>query len=116
MPVIIGIAQIVKGWKASYEPFLQVDREKMKVVKPISSFGLIARGVVFIVIGILAFYGGGIYDAKSAPGLEDALEWIQSLPVGWLILLFIAFGLVAFSAYCFIEAWYRRIGTERAGF
>lgn len=114
VPIGIGLAHIKKGWQAGFEKYFDPDYNKMGIVKPICSFGLIARGVIFIVIGILAFYGGGIYDANDAPGLQDALSWIQALPAGWLALLAIALGLVAFAAYAFVEAAYRRIGVERA--
>lgn len=114
VPVGIGFAHIKKGWTAGFEKYLDPAYNKMDLIKPICSFGLIARGVIFIVIGILAFYGGGIYDAEDAPGLEDALRWIQDLPMGWLALLAIALGLVAFAWYAFVEAAYRRIGVERA--
>jgi len=115
VPVGIGIAHIKKGWTAGFEKYFDPDYNKLGVVvKPICAFGLIARGVIFIVIGILAFYGGGIYDAQDAPGLEDALRWIQDLPMGWLALLAIALGLVAFALYAFVEAAYRRIGVEDA--
>ncbi|ESR24066.1 DUF1206 domain-containing protein [Lutibaculum baratangense] len=115
VPVGIGIAHIVKGWKASYERYMMADAETLRRIRPVCAFGLIARGVTFIVIGILAFYGGGIYDANDAPGLDEALQWIQDLPFGWLLLLMVALGLIAFAAYAFVEAWYRRIGVERAG-
>jgi hypothetical protein len=115
VPVGIGVAHIRKGWKAGYEKYFDPAYNKGGVVKPICSFGLIARGVIFIVIGILAFYGGGIYDAGDAPGLEDALSWIQARPFGWLALLAIALGLVAFAIYAFVEARYRRIRIEEAG-
>ncbi|MBK1622873.1 DUF1206 domain-containing protein [Afifella marina DSM 2698] len=109
VPVGIGLAHLYKGWSAGYEKYLDLDRDKMKMVRPVCSLGLIARGVIFIVIGVLAFYAGGIYDASSAPGLEDALSYIQGLPFGTLLLLLVALGLVAFAGYCFVEAAYRRI-------
>ncbi|MBZ8131966.1 hypothetical protein CLD20_01640 [Afifella sp. IM 167] len=112
VPVGIGIAHIVKGWKAGYDKYLRLDDSASRLVRPICSFGLIARGAIFIVIGILAFYGGGIYDAQSAPGLEDALSYIQDLPFGAILLFVTAIGLVAFAAYCFIEAAFRRIAVE----
>ncbi|MGX1098336.1 DUF1206 domain-containing protein [Amorphus sp. MBR-141] len=115
VPVGIGFAHIRKGWKAGFEKYLRPDFNKLGLVKPICSFGLIARGVIFMVIGLLAFYGGGIYDAGDAPGLKDALAWIQGWPFGWVALLAIAFGLVAFAFYAFVEAMYRRIGIEAAG-
>ncbi|MDQ0324934.1 uncharacterized membrane protein YidH (DUF202 family) [Rhodopseudomonas julia] len=109
VPVGIGLAHLYKGWCAGYEKYLDLDSDKMKMVKPVCSLGLIARGIIFIVIGVLAFYAGGIYDASSAPGLEDALSYIQGLPFGAVLLFLVALGLVAFAGYCFVEAAFRRI-------
>jgi hypothetical protein len=110
IPIGVGIAHIVKGFRASYDKYLALDGDLIEIAKPICSFGLIARGAIFLVVGGLALYAGGIYDAESAPGLEDALSYIQGLPLGNVLFLLVAAGLVAFALYCFIEAAYRRIG------
>ncbi|MDQ0317064.1 DUF1206 domain-containing protein [Amorphus orientalis] len=115
IPIGIGVAHIYKAYKAGFEKYLRPGYNKAGVVKPVCRFALVARGVVFIVIGILALYGGGIYEASDAPGMEDALAWIQGLPFGWLALLAIGLGLIAFAIYAFVEAIFRRIGIEKAG-
>lgn len=114
VPVAIGIAHIVKGVRGSYRKSLDGDPEVLDRIAPVCSFGLIARGAVFIVIGLLAFYGGGVYEAHQAPSVEDALAFLQGLPFGSVLFLATALGLVAFAAYCFVEAIYRRIGRQRA--
>jgi hypothetical protein len=116
VPVGIGIAHLIKGWRASYEKYLKLDDDLLVMAKPICSFGLMARGALFIVVGVLAFYAGGIYDAEGAPGLEDALTFIQGLPLGSLWFLLAALGVLAFALYSFVEAAYRRIGIPDAGF
>jgi hypothetical protein len=115
VPIGVGAAHIVKALRAGYEKYLKLDDDLLLVVRPICSFGLIARGVLFLVTGLLALYAGGIYDAKSAPGLEDALSYVQGLPFGNVLFLLVALGLVAFALYSFIEAAYRRIGISEAG-
>jgi hypothetical protein len=111
IPVAVGIAHIIRAWRGSFRKYLEADNDVMKVVGPISVFGLVARGVVFLIVGLLALYGGGIYDAASAPGLQDALSFVQGLPFGSLLFLLTALGLVAFAIYCFVEAAYRRVGA-----
>jgi hypothetical protein len=114
VPVAVGVAHVVKALRAGYEKYLVVDADLLAAMKPICSFGLIARGVIFVLIGVLAVYAGGVYDVKSAPGLEDALAFLQGLPFGAILFLVTALGLVAFAAYCFIEAAYRRVGSGGA--
>jgi Domain of Unknown Function (DUF1206) len=90
----------------------------MRWLRPLSRFGLIARGVTFILIGILVLRGGLRYgsggEGSGRPGLQDALQAVQGYPAGWLILLVIAVGLAAFGVYSLAEAAYRRVDPPPA--
>jgi hypothetical protein len=87
----------------------------MRYVRPVSRFGLIARGVVFIEIALLLAASGSAYQAMDPPGMKEALEALQNLPAGWMVLMVMAFGLIAFSAYSFSEAFWRKINMEVPG-
>jgi hypothetical protein len=107
-----GIAHIIKAVRERYARYLKADRDRMRIIHPIAKTGLIARGVVFLVIAFLlvtrSLRGG--QEASS----EAALEFIQGLPLGWLLLTLIGLGLIAFAIYSFTEAIYRRINVEDA--
>ena len=107
-----GIAHIRKAITRGYEKWMDADEAHMKVIRPISSTGLIARGIVFLVIGGLVVYAGWTYDSDEAGGLADALRWIRSLPGGALLYLAMAVGLLCFGGYSCCEAIYRRIGMS----
>ncbi|MEV7748812.1 hypothetical protein, partial [Streptomyces griseorubiginosus] len=62
IPLGVGIAHIIKGWKASFEKYFEADDEVMRYVRPVSRFGLIARGVFIDTIGLRHF-------ARIDPGL-----------------------------------------------
>jgi hypothetical protein len=71
-----------------------------------------ARGLTFLIIASLIFYGGvryGSAEGGSTPGLADALSAVEGYSYGWLILLAIALGLVAFGLYSLAAARYRTI-------
>jgi hypothetical protein len=84
----------------------------MRWLKPLSRFGLSARGVVFLIIAALIFSGGLAYEAQDRPGLTDALRAVQGYPFGWLILLVIALGLLAFGLYSLAEARFRHVSAS----
>lgn len=105
-----GLAQIVKGWTAKFEKRLQVDQSKLRWATPISRFGLLARGFVFLIIGGFIALAAYNYDPQQARGLAGALETLQGQPYGQILLAVVALGLVAFGLYCFIEAAWRRVG------
>ena len=76
---------------------------------------LIARGVVFIEIALLLAISGSTYQARDPPGMKEALDALQNLPAGWLILMVMALGLIAFSAYSLSEAFWRKINMDVPG-
>ncbi|HEX6144566.1 MAG TPA: DUF1206 domain-containing protein [Geminicoccaceae bacterium] len=104
-----GIAHIVKGWKAKFEKYLRMDRQKLDTARPICRFGLIARGVVFLIIGALFLVAAWQIDPSQAQGLAGALQTLQEQAYGWVLLGVIALGLVAFGIYSLIEAIWRNI-------
>ncbi|HCJ31224.1 MAG TPA: DUF1206 domain-containing protein [Pseudomonas sp.] len=109
VPLAVGIAHLVKGWKAKFEKYFHASEDVMRWVRPIARAGLIARGVAFLIVAGMLFSGGGRYEPTDPPGLEDALKALQSLPFGTFWLSLVGLGLVAFAVYSVSEAIWRRI-------
>jgi hypothetical protein len=103
-----GIAQIVKGWRAGYEKHMDLG-EARQWVGPVCRFGLIARGVVFIMSGFFLVVAAVRFDPQKARGLQGALESLQGQVYGPILLGIVALGLVAFGIYSMVEMKYRRI-------
>ncbi len=116
--VLIGVAcaHFYKALKERYAPHFAAGPDKMRIIHPIAKTGLVARGIVFGVAGFMlalaAWRGNG---ENETPGSEEALQYIQSLPGGAWLLAATGLGLIAFAAYSFLEAMYRRINVEEAG-
>jgi hypothetical protein len=110
-----GIAHMIKGYRARFGRFLQMDAATLDKVSPVCRFGLIARGVVFVIIGGFLIVAAVEFSSAEARGLQGALETLQQQPYGWILLGIVALGLVAFGVYSLIEAWYRRIDAPAAG-
>jgi hypothetical protein len=115
LPLGVGIAHIIKGWKASFEKYFEADEDVMRYVRPVARFGLIARGVAFIEIALLLTISGSRYQAMDPPGIKDALNALQNLPAGGVVLMVMALGLIAFSVYSFSEAAWRKINMDVPG-
>ena len=110
--LLVGAAHVVKGLRAGFEKYFRCAEEVMRWLRPLARFGLIARGVVFLIIAGLIFRGGLAYEAEQQPGLADALRAIQNYAFGWFLFLVIALGLLAFGLYSLAEARYRHISTH----
>ncbi len=105
----VGIAHVVKGWRAGFAKYFRSPPEVMTWLKPLGRAGLIARGVTFLIIAALILTGGLAYNVEQQPGLREALRAVQGYSFGWLLLLAIGLGLIAFGAYSLAEARYRHI-------
>jgi hypothetical protein len=112
IPLGVGLAHLIKGWKASFEKYFEADPQVMKYVRPVSRFGLIARGVAFIEMALLLAFSGSRYQAMDPPGMKDALDALKNLPAGGVLLMVMALGLMAFAVYSFAEAVWRRINMD----
>jgi hypothetical protein len=96
--------------RATFEKYLHAPERVMRWLGPLSRVGLIARGIVFLIMAVLIVRGGLAYNVEKQPGLADALHAVQGYRFGWLLLLGIALGLVSFGVYSLAEARYRRLG------
>jgi len=74
--------------------------------------GLVARGVVFGIIGLFLLQAAWWASADEARGLSGALRALEQQPYGPFVLGAVALGLVAYGLYMFIEARYRRMIIE----
>jgi hypothetical protein len=112
--VIAGIVQIWRGIARKFEKYVVIDEKKRKILSPICSVGLVARGVVFGIIGVLAIFAGVNMNPEEAKGIDGALQTLQGGMFGRILLGAMALGLIAFAGYSFVLALYRRIETENA--
>lgn len=112
--IIGGIVTAMKGIKRSFGRYLELDAEKNSPAVLISIYGLVARGVVFGIIGVLFLYAAFNVDPEQAGGMAEAMAWLRELPFGGIIYAVVALGLAAFGIYNFVEARYRRIQAPEA--
>jgi hypothetical protein len=75
----------------------------------LSSVGLLARFVVFSLIGAFLVKAAYEYDPQEAIGLDGALQKIVRASYGPALLGIVAAGLLCYALFCFFEARYRRV-------
>lgn len=75
----------------------------------LGSIGLLARFVVFGLIGLFLFKAAYEYDPREAIGLDGALRKLVDGAYGGALLGMLAAGVLCYAAFCFAEARYRRV-------
>lgn len=104
-----GIAQFRKGFSRKFREHMKMSPALMAKLSPICTFGLAARGVVFLIIGGFFLYAAWTVDPGQAGGLDSALGWLRGQSYGGVLFLVVAAGLFAFGLYSLIEAGWRRV-------
>lgn len=84
------------GWRRTWLPRL-------------GTVGHSARGVVAAAVGVFIVDAGLSFQPHKAVGIDGALKRLIDQPYGPGLLLFIAFGLLAFGFYSFVEARFRPV-------
>ena len=106
-----GLYQLRRAFEAKLDKKLRLSlhREARLWAVRVSRVGIGARGVVFVMIGLMLAKAGRDADASQAGGVGDALRALSEGPYGRWILGGVAAGLIAYSVYEVIRARFRRI-------
>ena len=75
----------------------------------IGAVGLLARMVVFGLVGAFLVKAAVEYDPQEAIGLDGALRKVAAQAYGAWLLGAVAVGLLAYALYCLVEARYRDV-------
>ena len=107
-----GVGIALKGWKAGFGQGLALAPAAERWVLPLGRLGLVARGLVFVLVGVFLALAAIHADPGEARGLGGALSTLQRQPYGWALLGLVALGLFAFGSFQFAVARYRRIDAS----
>ena len=109
--VAVGVITTLRGLRIEFTEDLRMGwmkRSTQDMVVWLGRIGYVARGVVVIGIGIAALVAAASYNPANSKGVDGVLrEFAQTLFGPWLLIL-VALGLIAFGAFSFLEARWRR--------
>jgi hypothetical protein len=110
--VIAGVVMMYKSWQGRFLQTLRFGRASARtrtVVTRLGQIGGVARGAVFITIGV--FLAIAAIEAKpaQAKGIDSALRVFAHTPLGPWLLVLVAAGLVVFGAFSCCEARWRKV-------
>lgn len=111
--IIGGAAQCYKGASKRFMKYLDFGQAGPRWAVVTCVVGLIGRGLVFATTGVTFIVAVARQESEDAAGLGATLQTLREQAFGRWLLGLAALGLLAFAAYCFIEARYRRIPTDQ---
>lgn len=112
--IVGGVVTSAKGLTRKFEKYLRLPNAK-GVVGMVCIYGLVARGVVFAITGVLFAYAGFTVDPEQAGSISEALSWLRQLPFGSIVYVVVAVGLAAFGIYNLVGARYRIVRGPSVG-
>ncbi len=110
--VVVGVVLVGEGARRKFMKYLQaspMSTKTRRVVRALGAIGTIARGVVVGLVGILVIDAAASYSPAKAGGVDRALLTLRNQPLGPVLLLLVALGLVVFGVYGLCEARWRRV-------
>lgn len=112
--VVIGSGLYI-GWRGLSGKFrkrlksLEMGPGVRRVVRVVGTFGMVARMLITLVIGVFLVGAARQHDPGQAVGIDGALKRLADRSFGPLLLLLVAAGLAAYGLYSLAEARYRRV-------
>jgi hypothetical protein len=107
-----GIGEIVRGWLGSFEEDLDLGRmgsAERWWATHLGRFGIVARGVVFTIIGMLLVAAALHANPHHADGMDGALLTLARQPFGRILLAAAGMGLVVFGLFSALCARWMRM-------
>jgi hypothetical protein len=109
---IYGINQLSMAWKSRFDSDLnqqQLRSEGAGWVLTVGRWGIGARGVILVLVGIALARAGFAERPSEAQGMTEAMWTLFSQPYGQWLLAAVAAGLTCFGVFQLLHARYARL-------
>jgi hypothetical protein len=110
--LVTGAVMAYRGWRKAFTEDMalyQADPTTRRVAERFGQVGAIAKGVAFVIIGVLVGVAALTSQPARAEGLDAALKTLAAQPFGPVLLVVVALGLASYGVFCFFDARYHRV-------
>jgi hypothetical protein len=110
--IFVSLSQIYLGIKPDFEKQFHLNKltsSQEKFVKYFGRVGIIARGIIFALIGVYLFIAGFTSKSSEVKGFNEALISLLHQPYGRWLIGCIALGLMALGIYSLFATLFFRL-------
>jgi hypothetical protein len=102
---------VYRGLSGKLEKYVRgnLSEGAKKAALAVGAVGYVARGAVFVLIGLFLGKAAVEFDPSEAKSLDGALYELARQPYGPALLAGVAVGLIAFAVWCWVQARYRDV-------
>ncbi len=107
-----GIYLAYQAWQERFRRDLDLGRTRARarhVVEWLGKFGGMARGAIFVTVGIFLVVAAVEAKPQQAKGVDSSLRALASTPLGPWLLVLVAAGLIMFGLFSCCQARWQRL-------
>ncbi|MDR7071832.1 DUF1206 domain-containing protein [Fictibacillus barbaricus] len=111
---IIGVSFLIRAISFKFKKDLkknEMNKKEWKWSGYIGTFGIGARGIVFMIIAFFLIRTAWQADPNETKGLDGALAELVTKPFGPILLAIVSLGFMAYGVFMFASARYRRLNN-----
>lgn len=115
--VVVGLYQFKLGHDARFTRQWntgEMSAQQREWGRKAGRFGLMARGVVFVIMGFFLLKAAWQHDASEARGLGGVLAEVGGTGYGTWLLAIVALGFVCYAIYCVVQARFRHFNVVQS--
>ena len=109
----VGVGNIVRAWRDDFSQTLACSEAVCRPASMLARAGYAARGFAYLPLGVFVVLAGLRARVEAVTSTGGALDALEAQPGGEVVLMLTALGLMAFGAFAFVEARWRRIRAPR---
>jgi hypothetical protein len=105
-----GVSFVAMGFLRSFQKRMRIpDGALGRTVTVAGIVGFIAKGLALVIVGVLLVIAAVRTDAKTAGGLDGAVDALLELALGPLLVAVVGAGFIAYGAFTVARARYARM-------
>jgi len=109
----LGVGNMVRAWRDDFGAALACPPDLCRRLSVLARIGYAARGFAYLPLAVFVILAGLQEQAAKVTSLGEALDALEQQPGGSWMLGLTAVGLMAFGAFAFVEARWRKIRRVR---